>query len=400
MAWQLVLLTLLSLGAVNYANLDCVLDFQNDFDTSNPLPIILRDNKLLNPDPNTCSVVLPEGSKILIGCPGDTNSIMYMQPHGRIDTGLKQLEASCNGGSNFISGNSLLDSFALKEISCKEQPKVTVRKTTKCGKDNQHQTYQCGYTIGNVFVWAFESCYDERLYIPSHVKYEIRPHTCTPAPTAPSGNILTGLLEGLLGIVLYILSALFNVLTSLVAQKARFIELFGTELADVYLRDDNLEPCYLANPFYFATVAEQSVTTHYVNLAPQWKSVTESLESLQQGVQNYVNQGQNSLTVYSGTIGVLTLPASLGSSRALYLVTFLGSNVCPVPQYFYKVVITDNGPLVFLISNSIAAVPSGVPFCTDLGSDAHSGISWNRKRSIDLCCPLEEFLKQANYLLF
>ncbi|KAG6460439.1 hypothetical protein O3G_MSEX011965 [Manduca sexta] len=120
---------------------DCVLDFRKDFDTKNPVPIIITGNKLLKPDPNSCSARLSKGSKIRIGCPGFLNSIM--DENGRIDTGTSVLEAYCDGGNQFKSDDSvLLETFDMKDISCRERHEIKFKLPSKCGKNNIHYNSQ------------------------------------------------------------------------------------------------------------------------------------------------------------------------------------------------------------------------------------------------------------------
>ncbi|KAG6460433.1 hypothetical protein O3G_MSEX011974 [Manduca sexta] len=389
-----LLLLLISGGVIDYVIANCVLDLQKDFDTKNPPPVFLTNDAYMAPDVNACGVILSAQQKILIGCPGAKNAIVYTSNNQKIQTNLRALEATCDSGINFKSSDNTLKQFALKEISCKEQPEVTITKTTKCGRNNLYQNYGGGYNVGNKFYPLYEACFDENIFTTYFVKHYIHPYSCETQQTDKSpGFQVNGMFKGVSMTKLY----------TGAEQTKRFAQIFGPKQGDVYTKNNVLHKGHLASRADFTLAAELRASYQYINAAPQWDKVNAPRWSnLERALRVYVNQkAKTTVTVYTGTHGVLMLPDERGSNKPVYLATVSRSNAVPVPLYFYKVVVESGKRTVAYVTiNSVFYTPTQIQtlrFCTDLCDGTH-WLTWKDKGIESFCCDYNDFKREVGYL--
>ncbi|KAG6460435.1 hypothetical protein O3G_MSEX011975 [Manduca sexta] len=392
MATRLLLL-LVSAGVIDYVIASCNLNLQKDFDTKNAPPVFITNGKYMAPDLNACGIRLSTRQKILIGCPGARNAIVYTSRKGKVQTNLRVLEATCDSGSNFKSSNKNLKKFALKEISCKEQPEVTIKKTTKCGRNNLYQKYNGGYNVGNTFYSLYEACFDENILTTYFVKHYIHPYSCETQQSDKSPSFqVNGMFKGLPISRLYTMSE----------QRKRFKEIFGKRQGAVYTDNNVLHKGHLASRADFTLAAELRASYQYINAAPQWDKVNAPRWSnLERALRVYVNQkAKKSVTVYTGTHGVLMLPDERGSNKPVYLANVSNKNAVPVPLYFYKVVVEPGKKTVAYVTiNSVFYTSTQIQtlrFCTDLCDGTH-WLTWKDKGIESFCCDYNDFKREVGY---
>lgn len=364
----------------------CVLSLNSDF--GNPSPVYIKNNQFLIPN-LTDRVSLRSGEFMVVACPGSRNHIVLGNETGN-GRQFDVLDAKCVEKTSFLLGGWRGE---FRNVTCKTQPWTTVYDTKKSCHLNS-KLYRIGYEIQKAFYSLYEACFDL-----SEMKTHYVTHVLTPFTTLQSYR-RTQFLDG---------GVFDNVPISKLYLKRNQMEIMerilGTNSTELYNKRQALTRGHLAPRADFPLRAQMRATFQYINTAPQWRTINSGdWGALESALRKKVVQLGHSVTVYTGTHGVLALPNRDGALQSIYLHFDENNNgVVPVPMYFYKVVYdpTARTAVAFVTINSAfynKTTTDELQFCSDI-CDSNPQYSWLTWRSRDgahsFCCDYTEFANEV-----
>lgn len=184
------------------------------------------------------------------------------------------------------------------------------------------------------------------------------------------------------------------------ANQMRTLEdiLSGGRTLPPYIQTDNeLQKGHLVAKCDFVYDVQQKMTFYLSNAAPQWKSFNiGNWKQLEAKVRALVAEKQCDLHVFTGTYGILKLNNSFGGKSEIYLNynPRQGIRQMPVPQYFWKVLVsmdTSHGLAIIGMNNIYEFEPDP---CTNIISRIKwlEGGAWQSRRSgYTIACEVNEF---------
>ncbi|XP_053605913.1 uncharacterized protein LOC128672645 [Plodia interpunctella] len=372
----------------------CRLNSRNHF--GEPLPVIIKDGKLLEPTDRYGNVDLTRGENLTLSCEGSGHLYHPSMNHEEITATI-----TCDTGEYFTNNAWLNGSAGFTSFRCSyPPPHVSERTNRTCFQDNR--IYEVGYRIQNEWYPIYESCFDENRLNAIYSKYTQKPYnanyqTRVERPYFIDDNNIYR-------------SVGVESLFSPKGQKNGVANLVGSRVNSYFVGDQLLSRGHLAAKTDFVYAFGERATFHYVNCAPQWTGFNGgNWNTLEVDLRNHVNYANYYTIIYTGTYGVSSLMNDQYQRVHLYLTEDYNNNqVVPVPEYFYKVVYepsTQKGIAFIGINNPYYSVNEAVDmfFCPDLcrGGLDLSWLSWhpnNPSEGFTFCCSVPDFRQTVRHL--
>lgn len=361
-----------------------------------PLPIMIRNERLLEPTDNDGNVDLRHGDVITISC----------EPSGFINhpSAIRQLETAdiiCDGEIYFKNDDWLNGTAAFYLFKCVDPPNYSSRRTDRSCYGN-NDIIEVGYMVQNNFYPLYESCFDERSLNAIYSKYTQKPYnalyqTRVERPYFIDDNNYYGTIP-------------VNNLFSPPSQKHAVAQLVGSAVEHYFTNDQHLSRGHLAAKTDFVFAFGERATFHYVNCAPQWTGFNGgNWNTLEVDLRNHIHNAGYDTIIYTGTYGVSQLFNANGMRVDIHLNTDMNNNpVIPVPKYFYKVVheVNSKRGISFIGINNpyyTANEARSLFFCRDVcrNNTQFQWLSWDPNdpaKGYTFCCTVEDFANTVRHL--
>ncbi|XP_026318145.1 uncharacterized protein LOC113228916 [Hyposmocoma kahamanoa] len=360
-----------------------------------PLPIIIRNGRLLEPDDSFGNVELTFGEELVLSCEGSGSLI-----HPNTINNAATYTLRCEGGDNFRNDEHLNAPSSFNLFRCPYSPNHISRKTErKCYEGNTF--IEIGYRVDNSFYPVYETCFNEDAFHPVYSKYTQRPYNAHYQTRVDRPFFIS---DGLFGLIPV------ETLFSPRGQTAAVAELVGPMIDRYISKTEFLSRGHLAAKTDFVYAFGERATFHYVNCAPQWVGFNGgNWNTLEVDLRNHIHLFGLHTTVYTGVYGVTQLSNQLGRKVDVYLYSDENNNpVIPVPLYFYKIVYDPESKrgTAFIGINNPYYEPDEARqlfFCEDLcrGDERFSWLSWhpdNPHEGYTFCCTIPSFRETIRHL--
>lgn len=371
----------------------CKLNSRDDF--HEPLPIVLRNGNLLEPDEASGNVILEYGDMLTLSCEGAGN--LY-HPNSKVP--LSTATLTCESEDLFTNNDWLESPSRFSQFRCVMPPNYFSKRSNRsCFEGNV--IFEVGYNIQNNFYPVYESCFNEGTLNVLYSKY-----------TQKSFN---SVFETRVDRPFFIANDVYRknpveTLFSPRGQKAAVGQLVGS-MIDTYINDKNfLSRGHLAAKTDFVFAFGQRASFHYVNCAPQWYGFNSgNWNTLEVELRNRIHSAGYDTIIYTGTYGVSSLKDHYGRSVDIYLYSDENNNpVIPIPMYYYKVVYDPSlgvGTAFVGINNPHYTLDEAKEFffCTDVcrGNRDFSWLPWkpdNPTAGFSFCCTVPDFRRTVHHL--
>ncbi|KAG6454133.1 hypothetical protein O3G_MSEX008518 [Manduca sexta] len=361
-----------------------------------PLPIIIRNGRLLEPTDNFGGVELNYGETLTISCEGSE-----LIRHANANRVVTTATITCVGDEMFRNDEWLNAPARFSAFTCQEAPRHTSRRTNRtCFEGNK--IFEVGYTVQNEFYPVYESCFDESRLNAVYSKYTQKPYNAFYQTRVERPFFIAENVYGFTPV---------ETLFSPRGLRASVAQLVGTMIDNYVTKTESLSRGHLAAKTDFVFAFGERATFHYVNCAPQWTGFNGgNWNTLEVDLRNHVHSAGYDTIIYTGTLGVTQLFNQYGVRVDIYLDTDENNNpVIPVPQYYYKVVYepcTQRGIAYVGINNPYYTPDEAreLFFCQDLCRTLRSNFSWltwhpdNPSEGYTFCCSVPDFKKTVNHL--
>ncbi|KAI8426901.1 hypothetical protein MSG28_014571 [Choristoneura fumiferana] len=380
-----LLVLMLILKVVDEMQCDCVLSLKDDF--GSPSAVYLHGDSYLLPGGKK-GVSVRRAAAITVACPGRAVVL------GNYSTGVEDLEVKCVSNTTFSAGARRWRG-EFKAISCSSQPYFTALETRQACYRSGQTSVKVGYTVAGKLYTLYTACFDRGTMSTLFVQHDLSPSSFY-SQIGRRPQFTGGDLFGKFPIAdLY----------KLTHQKDRINAVLGSNMDSTYLtKKEFLTRGHLAANADFSLRALKRASFHYVNVAPQWKRGNSGdWAAFEDGLRRRVHSSNSSVTVYTGTHGVLRLPSPQGE-KEFYLHTDENNNdVAPVPLYFYKLVYDPKRKTAtaFVTVNSSfynQTTTDRLTFCDDVCG----AISWLKLRNDgthSFCCSYEDFVETVDHVV-
>ncbi|XP_059046713.1 uncharacterized protein LOC131842199 [Achroia grisella] len=362
---------------------------------SEPLPIILRNGRLLEPTDKYGNVDLQYGETLTLSCEGSGHVTHPYAKHAKISA-----DITCEGGDNFKNDEWLNSPAKFAMFRCHYPPNYSSFRTNRtCFDDNP--IVEVGYRIQNEFYPVYESCFNEASLNAVYSKYTQKAYNANYQTKVERPFFIANDNYGFVPV-----ESLFSPR----GQKAAVAQLVGP-MIDMYVtKNEFLSRGHLAAKTDFVFAFGERATFHYVNCAPQWTGFNGgNWNTLEVDLRNHMHVAEYDTVVYTGTFGVTQLLNQFGRRVDIFLYTDVNNNpVIPVPQYFYKVVYepgTKRGIAFVGINNPYYTLAEArkLFFCADIcrGSRYFAWLSWhpdNPNEGYTFCCTVPDFRQTVHQL--
>lgn len=368
----IILFIIFIIYAVYKVDGECSLVLNMDFGL--PSPVYLRNGQYLSPN-NTGAVVLQQSDTVLVACPGRGRRVFTRN----ITTGYVAVEAHCIINTTFRV-ERWIGQFS--DIRCNMLPTANVEVIReKCYAGNS--LIRVGYNIQSKIYPLYEACFDRNLLTTLYVKYQLTPAIVFHEFKQGSEKFYD--------------STLFkkvNINKAYTQQSQQIDAILGPEMHKKYTnKTQYIARGHLAARGDFIMRGQQAASYHYVNSAPQWqRGNAGDWAALESALRRRINTYGSPVVVYTGTMGVMSLPDSTGQPRDLYLEFDENNNgILPVPLYFFKLVYdpVKKSAAAFVSINSSfynGTVVERLTFC-DAKCSRHAWLHWRRNDGThSFCC--------------
>lgn len=360
-----------------------------------PLPVIIRNGRLLEPTDAYGNVDLEYGEQLTISCEG-TGNIEHPDANSAVTTA----SISCLGGDNFGNPEWLNNPARFTFFRCAYPPNHFSQRTNRtCFEGNP--ILQVGYRVQSQFYPVYESCFNEGNLNVIYSTYTQKPYNAVFQTRVDRPFFVDNGHYGYIPV-----DAIFSPR----GQKAAVAQLVGP-MIDTYInKTEFLSRGHLAAKTDFVYAFGERATFHYVNCAPQWTGFNGgNWNTLEVDLRNHIHSAGYDTIIYTGTYGVTQLYNQFGRRVEIFLSTDENNNpVIPVPQYFYKVVyepFTQRG-IAFVGINNPYYSPTEARelfFCADIcrGNRSFSWLTWhpdNPDEGYTFCCSIPDFKMTVNHL--
>ncbi|VVD02168.1 unnamed protein product [Leptidea sinapis] len=277
-----------------------------------PLPIILRDGRIVEPDNKYGDINLNDGDLLTISCEG-SGYIQHPNVRENVVTGM----ISCAGGDNFINDRWLVAPSAFTMFRCPIPPDHNSRVTNRTCYEG-HPIIEVGYNVQNEFYPVYESCFDNRRFNPIYSKY-----------TQKSYNAMfqTRVERPFFKDNSHYINIQVNSLFSPGGLRSAVERSIGSQVDTFVTKNQMLSRGHLAAKTDFVFAFTERATFHYVNCAPQWTGFNGgNWNTLEVDLRNHIHSADYNTIIYTGTYGVTALQNQLGTSVDLYLSTDHNNN--------------------------------------------------------------------------
>lgn len=325
---------------------------------------------------------------VIVTCPG-----AKVKPNGQKSSSVKCLQES----KFDLDGKTL----TFDDLRCSRSIQETVKKTEQaCGPSSGNgKLTAIGWTVTeDLFVPQITLCHD---YANAHTYYEN--HTIH--GTAIEGKNVEAKRPSYFkeGKGLYDDTAADNAY-KIKNQKATLKSLLGSEKGSEIFnsRTSYMAKGHLAPDADFIFKEWQDATYYFINVAPQWQAFNNgNWKAVEQSVRSYAHTAKTDIQVFTGTLGVLTLPADNGKAVKLYIAKEIGQdefNHIPVPEFFWKIVYNPSvdEAIVFVGLNNphLQGDPKvEAQICPDVCASAKWFLFYKDKvdKGFSYCCSYQDF---------
>ncbi|CAB3232045.1 unnamed protein product [Arctia plantaginis] len=361
-----------------------------------PLPVILRDNKLLEPTDAFGNIDLKHGDVLTLSCEegGSLTHPLALRSESTATV-------TCEGGDSFKNEQWLNSPGTFREFKCLYPPNYKSVRTNRSCYDN-HQIFEVGYRIQNRFYPVYESCFDQVNLNAIYSKYTQKPYNAFYQTRVDRPFFIADDVYGSYVPV--------NTLFSPAGQKSAVTQLIGAVAENYLTKTQFLSRGHLAAKTDFAFAFTERATFHYVNCAPQWTGFNGgNWNQLEIDLRNHIHAVGCNAIIYTGTFGVTKLASDYGRRVDMYLYSDENNNpVIPIPEYFYKVVYEPSSKcgIAFVGINNPYYTPLEARemfFCEDLcrNNRNFSWLTWhpdNPAEGYTFCCTVPNFRATVPHL--
>ncbi|GBP50263.1 hypothetical protein EVAR_88099_1 [Eumeta japonica] len=360
-----------------------------------PLPVVLRNGRLLEPTDQWGNVDLENGERLTLSCEGAGTIV-----HPSATRQLATADIVCETGDNFNNNDWLSAPARFSLFRCVFPPAYVSETTNRTCYEN-HLVVEVGYRIEGTLYPVYESCFNNNTLNVIYSKYTQKPYNAYFQTRVDRPYFID---DGKYANVP--VESLF----SPGGQKNAVAKLVSSRIDTYITREQFLSRGHLAAKTDFPFAFGQRATFHYVNCAPQWYGFNSgNWNTLEVELRNRVNAAGYETIVYTGTFGVSQLTDIYGKRVDLYLFNDRNNNpVIPIPLYFYKVVYepaTTRGTAFVGINNPYysPAEAKDLFFCRDVcrGNANFSWLIWRADSSSDgyaFCCTIPDFRNTVEHL--
>lgn len=360
-----------------------------------PLPVVIRNNKLLEPTDNFGNVELEYGETLTLSCEGFGN---INHPNSIQDK--TTASVTCEGGESFKNSEWLSAPASFSSFRCNFPPNHHSRRTNRTCFDG-NTIIEIGYTIAQQFYPVFESCFNELTYSVIYSKYTQKPYNAHFQTRVDRPFFIADDNFGNIPV-----ESLFSPR----GQKSAVAQLVGSKVDEYFTKVQLLSRGHLAAKTDFVFAFGERASFHYVNCAPQWTGFNGgNWNSLEVDLRNHISLAKYNTVIYTGTFGVTNLRNTNGRRTDIYLYTDDNNNpVIPVPEYFYKVVYDAENlrGIAFVgINNPYYTIQEAqeLAFCSDVcrQDDRFSWLTWhpdNMAEGYTFCCTVQDFRATVRHL--
>lgn len=359
-----------------------------------PLPVIIRNGKLLEPTDSDGNIRLERGDSLILSCV--PRNIRHLNAIRELQT----VSVNCVEGDVFENGEWLSASANFAAFRCSEAPPYTSERTNRtCYAGNP--VYEVGYRVEGVFHPVYESCFDEMNLNAIYSKYTQKPYNAVYQTRVDRPFFKDDRLYGNVPV---------NSLFSPPGQRGAVTQRVGAKVEAYMNSTEFLSRGHLAAKTDFPFAFSERATFHYVNCAPQWVGFNGgNWNTLEVDLRNHIHHVGWDTVVYTGTYGVSQLSNQHGKYVDIYLYSDVNNNpLIPVPKYFYKVVYepsTKRGIVFIGINNPhyTKMEARSLFFCRDIcrDNDNFRWLTWHPDSSSEgytFCCTVEEFRRTVPHL--
>lgn len=360
-----------------------------------PLPVIIRNGRLLEPTDNSGNVILDYGESLTLSCEG-AGTIFHPNKIREEETA----SITCAGGDNFKNDHWLNAPAPFSLFRCGMAPNYISRRTRRTCFEN-NPIFEVGYTIQNEFYPLYESCFNEATLNAIFSKYTQKPYNAMYQTRVDRPFFIANDVYGYVPV---------DSLFSPGGQRAAVAQVVGPLVETYMTKSEFLSRGHLAAKTDFALAFGERATFHYVNCAPQWYGFNGgNWNTLEVDLRNHIHNAGYDTIIYTGTYGVTSLKNDNGHRVSIYLYNDENNNpVIPVPLYFYKVVYepsTNRGVAFVGINNPYvtSAEAQDLFFCKDLcrGNIDFYWLTWhpdNSNEGYTFCCTIPDFRGTVGHL--
>ncbi|XP_013195498.1 uncharacterized protein LOC106138768 [Amyelois transitella] len=362
-----------------------------------PLPVIIRDGRLLEPTDRNGNVDLVKGETLTLSCEGSGHLTHPSMNHEEVTATI-----ICNEGEYFINEEWLAAPASFRMFKCSYPPMYSSVQTYRTCFEN-NSIYEVGYHIQGEWYPVYESCFDANRLNAVYSKYTQKPYNSHFQTRVERPFFIANDVYGFVPV-----GSLF----SPNGQKNAIARLVGPLVDNYFTSQQFLSRGHLAAKTDFVFAFGERATFHYVNCAPQWSGFNgENWNTLEVDLRNHINYANYDTVIYTGTYGVSHLLNKYKQRVQLYLYNDMNNNpVIPVPEYYYKVVYepsTKRGIAFVGINNPYYTLNEAKEmfFCEDLcrGSKNFSWLGWhpdNPSEGFTFCCSVPDFRATVRHLPF
>lgn len=305
-------------------------------------------------------------------------------------------------------------------LTCKSYPDHIARRTGLTCSDGNGTLAEIGFPLSRYrFLHVMYVCFNENSHSTYYTQFNLVPANAGhqrsfPRPDFDIGDFFTQ-------------NRRTPILYTRRMQRLTLGKLLGVETAEKLFNDTTF--LYMSRGHMMAKADailgnQQRATFYYINAAPQWQPFNGgNWATIENRLRQFVDERDLTVEVFTGTYGVLSLPDCSGKWIELYLdINNNTSNDCrgagpvpsvkgsrlPVPMFYYKIVLTDNGLGVVLIGlnnphATRAEIASGkYNLCPDVSNQiAWMESSWNRTNLFEgysYACDVNSFVKVVHHL--
>ncbi|XP_034836493.1 uncharacterized protein [Maniola hyperantus] len=359
-----------------------------------PLPVIIRNNRLLEPDDNNGNVRLNYGEELILSCEG-VGAISHPSATQQLETA----SITCAGGDNFRNDSWLTFPATFFLFRCYGPPEHLSERTSRtCFEGNV--IVEVGYRSRNQFYPVYETCFDHANLNPIYSKYTQKPYNALYQTRVDRPYFKD---DG------HYKNVPVETLFSPRNQKAAVAKFVGSLVETYFTQSQQLSRGHLAAKTDFVFAFSERSTFHYVNCAPQWTGFNGgNWNTLEVDLRDHVHNAGYDTIMYTGTYGVTELTNQYGVREEIYLYKDSNNNpVIRVPQYYYKVVYepaSKRGIAFVGINNPYYTSHEArdLFFCKDIcRSGNFRWLTWhpdNPAEGYTFCCTVPDFRNTIRHL--
>ncbi|XP_017864155.1 PREDICTED: uncharacterized protein LOC108614509 [Drosophila arizonae] len=353
--------------------------FSINGDLTDPAPLLTPEGALswLLPDESGIYTV-DDGSSIDLHC-----TAALAIPFNRYTA----LTARCVGDQMYEAEGQRV---TIGEFFCQTWPSYqAVRTGVSC--EGGTELLQIGFSVAAGLLSQLELCYDESAQITRYARYELTPaNVAYQRNVAQPGYLRADFYAGKDVSVVYSQSHQYEMLS----------ETLGLD-ASQYLdssRDLYLTRGHLAARQDFVHGSAQRATHFYVNVVPQWRSITiGNWLAVERSLRQFVANEAINVSVHAGSWGVATLPNAEGKQTPIYLNA--DTQQLPVPRLVYRIVIDQESRkgIALVVANdphaSLGEILQDYVVCEDVGAQL-DWLDWekaNIEKGYAYACAVEDF---------